>query len=422
MDATPHYLRALAKRLAESMADTPVALLSGPRQAGKSTLARALAQAHNMPYLTLDDDAVRLSAQEDALGFLRHVDAAVIDEVQRAPSLLLAIKKSVDEDRRPGRFLLTGSANLMALPTVADSLAGRMETLTLLPLSQAEIAAGPGRAPANWLDAAFAGDFLQPQPQGQAEMDLIDRVLRGGYPELLSRATERRRVTWAQQYIQALMLRDVRDVAQIDKLDQLPRLLRALAQTAGQMCNYSQLGAQLGLDGKTVARYTAVFEHMYLLTRIEVWAGNRLKRMMKTPKLQFLDSGLLAALMGLGRAEVLRDRTRFGHLLESFVFAELLKSSHSADGAYHLMYYRDAAQHEVDVVIENAAGDLLGIEIKATASVREADLRGLKTLAAASGAAFKRGVVLYDGEHTLPLGHDLWALPISSLWGHSKSN
>ena len=412
-----HYARAMTGRLTESMQDTPVVLLSGPRQAGKSTLARAVAQAQNMPYLTLDEDAVRLSAQEDALGFLRNLDIAVIDEVQRAPSLLLAIKKSVDENRRPGRFLLTGSANLMALPTLADSLAGRMETLTLLPLSQAEIEATPEHRPVNWLDAAFAGAFLQPRPPREASMGLLERVLRGGYPELLVRPTERRRLAWAQQYIQALMQRDVRDVAQIDKLDHLPRLLRALAQTAGQMCNYSQLGAQLGLDGKTVARYTAVFEHMYLLTRVEVWAGNRLKRMVKTPKLQFLDSGLLAALMSLSSAEVGRERTRFGHVLESFVFSELLKSSHSADGLYHFMYYRDTAQYEVDIVIENAAGEVLGIEVKATASVREADLRGLKQLAAAAGPAFKRGVVLYDGEHTLPLGNGLWALPLSSLWG-----
>lgn len=417
MNAALSYTRALTQRLSESMLDTPVTLLSGPRQAGKTTLARALAQARNMSYLTLDDDAVRLSAKEDALGLLRSLDRAVIDEVQRAPQLLLAIKKSVDEDRRPGRFLLTGSANLMALPSAADSLAGRMETLTLLPLSQAEIEAAPNIRPSNWLDSAFAGEFLQPRPQRGAGISLVERVLRGGYPELLSRPTERRRLAWAQQYIQALIQRDVRDVANIDKLDQLPRLLRALAQTAGQMCNYSQMGAQLGLDGKTVARYTAVFEQMYLLTRVEVWAGNRLKRMVKTPKLQFLDSGLLAALMGLGSAEVGRERTRFGYVLESFVFSELLKSSHSAEGAYHLMYYRDTAQYEVDVVVESAAGGLLGIEVKATASVREADLRGLKQLAAAAGAAFKRGVVLYDGEHILPLGENLWAVPLSSLWG-----
>lgn len=417
MPSTDVYARAITLRLDEAMQDTPVVMLAGPRQAGKTTLAHKVAQAHGLRYLTLDDDATRLSAQEDAAGLVRSLDRAVIDEVQRAPSLLLALKKAVDEDRRPGRFLLTGSANLMALPTVADSLAGRMETLTLLPLSQAEMASHPDGVGGNWVDAVFSGDFLQAAPAAAVGADLVARVLRGGYPELVRRPTERRRQAWAQQYLQALIQRDVRDVAGVDKLDQLPQFLRALAQTAGQLCNYSQLGAQLGLDGKTVARYIAIFEQMYLLQRIPVWARNRLSRMTKTPKLQFLDAGLLASLIGLGEVQVARDRSRFGHVLETFVFAELLKACHSADGPYALMYYRDVNQYEVDVVIENAVGALVGVEVKATASVREADFRGLKKMQEAAGAAFQCGLVLYDGLEALPMGPQLWAMPLASLWG-----
>ena len=405
------YPRRIEQRLAEALLDTPVVLLAGPRQAGKTTLVRQLA-AKGLRYLTLDDELTLLAARADPVGLIRSLDRAVIDEIQRAPQLLLAIKKSVDEDRRPGRFLLTGSANLMALPLVADSLAGRMETLSLLPLSQTEI---EGHS-ANWIDQAFAGQLLKTDALALGDA-LTDRVLRGGYPEAITRDSAKRRMAWARQYVDALIQRDVRDVAGIDKLDQLPRFLNALAQTAGQMCNYSQLAGQVGLDGKTAARYAGVFETMYLLKRVDVWARNRLSRVVKTPKLQFIDAGLLAMLMNLGIEEVRRDRSRFGQVLETFVFGELLKHTTSAEGDYQLLYYRDADKVEVDIVIENAAGQLVGVEVKASATVKASDLRGLRQLAALAGDQFNMGVLLYDGAETLPLGDGVWAAPLSSLWG-----
>jgi predicted AAA+ superfamily ATPase len=340
------------------------------------------------------------------------LDRAVIDEIQRAPELLLAIKKSVDEDRRPGRFLLTGSANLMALPTVADSLAGRMETLSLLPLSQSEI---EGQR-TNWIDNAFAGKILQ-NGVNHPERSLAQRVLKGGYPEALSRISAKRRQAWATQYLEAIIQRDVRDFAGINKLDELPRFLRALAQTSGQMCNYAKLGGEVRLDGKTAAKYINIFEQMYLLKRVNVWASNRLNRLVKTPKLQFIDSGLLAALLNLSIEEISENRTRFGHVLETFVFGELLKHTTTSDDRYSLMYYRDTEKVEVDVVIENAKGQLIGVEVKAAATVKASDFHGLKKLAALAGNRFKMGVLLYDGHETLPVGDGLWAAPISTLWG-----
>jgi uncharacterized protein len=405
------YPRLIKSRVVEAMADTAVVLLAGPRQAGKTTLVRQLAD-QDMRYLTLDDELTLLAAREDPVGMVRSLDRAVIDEIQRVPQLLPAIKKSVDKDRRPGRFLLTGSANLMLMPTVADSLAGRMETLTLLPLSQSELHG----TSVNWLDRTFAGQL----PETATTLlggDLVDAVLRGGYPEAVSRATARRRVAWARQYTAALVERDVRDVAGIDKLDHLPRFLRALAQMAGQMCNYTHLGGQVGLDSKTAARYIGVFEQMYLLKRIEVWARNRLSRVVKTPKVQFVDSGLLSTLLDLTGDAVQQDRSRFGLVLENFVFAELLKHASTAEGEYRLLYYRDHDQLEVDLVIENAAGQLVGVEIKAAATVRESDLRGLKRLATVAGDAFSLGVILYDGVENLPLGDRLRAAPLSTLWG-----
>jgi len=404
--------RQIETRLLEALQDTPVVLLAGPRQAGKTTLVKQIAERQGLRYLTMDDGLALLSAKEDPTGFIRSIDCVVIDEIQRAPQLLLAIKKSVDEDRRPGRFLLTGSANLMALPTVADSLAGRMETLHLLPLSQSEMALQS----ANWIDSAFAGRILQLSEASEGS-DLVQRVLCGGYPEAVSRPTPRRRAAWAKQYMDAIIQRDVRDISGIEKIDQLPRFLNALAQTAGQMCNYAQLGGQVGLDAKTAASYLGIFEQMYLLQRVKVWARNRLSRVVKSSKLQFLDSGLLTALLELSTEEVEKNRTRFGNVLETFVFSELLKHTTTADSTYKLLYYRDADKVEVDVVIENSAGQLVGVEVKASATVNQHDLKGLKKLAKLSGDQFKMGVLLYDGQETLPMGNNIWAAPISTLWG-----
>jgi len=411
MNTAPLIPRLIQPRIAEAMHDTPVVLLAGPRQAGKTTLVRQIAQS-GLRYLTLDDEVTLLSARNDPVGMIRSLDRAVIDEIQRAPALLLAIKKSVDEDRRPGRFLLTGSANLMAMPTVADSLAGRMETLTLLPLSQGELEG----AKTNWLDSVFAGQLPQPGSAARSD-DLVGRVSRGGYPEAMSRPTFKRRTAWARQYLDAMIQRDVRDVSGIEKLDKLPRFLSGLAQTAGQICNYTQLGGQVGLDGKTASSYISVFERMYLLKRVDAWARNRLSRVVKSPKLQFIDSGLLSALLDLTPDEVAKDRTRFGNVLETFVFGELLKHATTADADYRLLYYRDADKVEVDVVVENSAGHVVGVEVKASATVKEGDLRGLRKLVGLAGDSFKMGVVLYDGDETMPLGNGIWAAPLSTLWG-----
>jgi len=270
---------------------------------------------------------------------------------------------------------------------------------------------------ANWLDSAFSGSLPVPD-QLRVGNDLIEAVLRGGYPESVSRSTVRRRMAWSRQYIDALIQRDVRDLADIDRLDTLPRFLRALAQVSGQLCNYSQLGGQLQLDHKTAARYTGLFEQMFLLRRIEVYSSNRLNRVVKTPKLQFIDSGLLATLLDLSPAVAGQDRTRFGNVLETFVYGELRKHAATAEGDYRLLYYRDHDQYEVDLVIEDTGGHLIGGEVKAAATIKENDLKGLKRLASATGDRFKMGVVLYDGVESIPLGEHLCAAPISTLWGN----
>jgi hypothetical protein len=330
--------------------------------------------------------------------------------VQRAPELLLAIKKAVDEDRRPGRFLLTGSSNLMTLPQVSDSLAGRMEVVTLLPLARSELRS---REP-GFLNAALAGELVSP-PAVQVGTALVEAVLAGGYPEMLRREEARRRA-WARAYVQAIVSRDVRDLASVEKLDHLPKLLRALALHAGQLINFSLVGGQLALDDKTVRKYTAIFEQLYLVRRLEPWHSNRMKRLVKTPKLHFLDSGLLAGLTGITGAAIVRNRTLLGPLLETYIFAEIMKQATWLDQSCTLHHYRDKEQNEVDIVIEGEDGGVVGVEVKATASVRASDFKGLRKLAAVCGDTFRLGVVLYDGETIVPFGDRLFAAPVSCLW------
>jgi predicted AAA+ superfamily ATPase len=403
--------RFAADRIVEALGDTRVVLLAGPRQSGKTTLARALAGA-GRTYLTLDDATTLAAAQADPVGLIRGVDVAIIDEVQRAPDLLLAIKEAVDRDGRPGRFLLTGSANLMTLPRVADSLAGRMEIIRLLPLAQAEIL---GDTRPSFLSSLFSG---RPPQVGEVRLgsELVERVLAGGYPEALARNSWARRQDWHLNYVDAVIQRDVRDVAQIDQLDRMPRLLRALAEHSGQLVNHSGVGAAFNLNHVTTQRYTGVFEQLFLVRTLPPWSNNALSRLIKTPKLHFLDSGLLAALRNLTPERIAADRTPFGAVLESFVFGEVLKLTAWDTDRYAISHFRDKSGDEVDIVMENRAGEVVGLEIKASATVRGSDFNGLRKLRSAVGDRFKFGAVLYDHADSIPFGEDLAAVPLSALW------
>lgn len=417
------YSRNLRSRLAIVLKDTPVVLINGPRQAGKTTLVKELSSPARA-YLTLDDSAVLQVARNDPQGFIQRLDTVVLDEVQRVPELLLAIKFAVDMDRRPGRFLVTGSADLMSLPRVADSLAGRVEVLTLLPLAGAEMTGSAGR----WLDEVFhalhRNETLPSVPQTGAVQHtgagLERRVLQGGYPEALKRTSTARRNAWARAYIDAIIQRDVRDITSVEKLSLMPKLLFALAQMSGQLCNYTQLGGQLGLDAKTVNKYLTILEQLFQVRRVPAWTGRALSRVVKTPKVQFLDSGLLCSLLALNDDSFVRDRSMLGHVLECFVYGEILKQCTWSSDTYEVMMYRDRDQVEVDFVIENRPLGIMGVEVKAAASIQAADFAGLKTLAAAAGGQFLGGILLYDGIHTLPFGSvggkPLWAMPLSTLW------
>ncbi len=402
--------RPIEERIRRDLRDTRVVLLAGPRQAGKTTLAKKLA-GKDMKFLTLDDPTTLSAAQADPAGFVRGLDRAVIDEVQRVPGLLIAIKQSVDEDPRPGRFLLTGSANLMVLPQMADSLAGRMSVIDLLPLSAAEVMRYSG----GFLERVFKG--ASPEATKTLVGDgLRDLVLAGGYPEARARATWQRQRAWCLDYAKAIVERDVREVAQVDKLRELPKLLRALAHHSGQIINNTKISSSLGITHVTAQRYTGIFEQLYLLRHLPAWSGGGLARLTRTPKLHFLDSGLLAALRGVTPASLAENRTEFGAVLESFVYSELLKQAAWEDGRFEFSHFRDKEQHEVDVVIEDDTRGVVGVEVKASATVTAKDFTGLRLLSEATGRRFRSGIVLYDGKTTVPFGERLWAAPLSSLW------
>lgn len=406
----PRYRRFAEDRIRTALGDTPVVALNGPRQSGKTTLVRQLA-GKDRTYLTLDDATTLEAARRDPVGFVRELDTAIIDEVQRAPELLLAIKKSVDEDRRPGRFLLTGSAHILTIPRVEDSLAGRMEVVSLYPLSRAEVI---GRRP-TFLSRIFQGRVPAPVEALTGD-DLIQQVLTGGYPEALSRSSKARHQAWCRAYVKALIERDVREIAAVEKLALVPSLFEALAQFSGQLLNLSEIGGRLGLDHKTVDRYTHVLGHLFLVRRLRPWFKNGFTRLIKTPKIHVLDTGLLASMRRLDVSQLRADRNALGPLFESFVHGEIVKQCAWSDDDLRLSHYRDKDQVEVDVVIENGANEMVGIEVKAAASVQSRDFHALERLARANGNRFKCGVVFYDGDSVLPFGQKLFAAPFPSLW------
>ncbi len=404
------YPRFVEHRVREALTDTRVVLICGPRQSGKTTLARRVAGT-DMPFVTLDDATVLDAATTDPVGFVRALDRAVVDEIQRAPGLILAIKAAVDNDPRTGRFLLTGSANLMTLPRVGDSLAGRISIIRLLPLAQAEVRGDSPR----FLDQVFAG-----VPPDVTSLivgdDLVETVLAGGYPEALTRTAWHRRRDWHLDYVEAIVQRDVRDIASVEQLSSMARLLRILAERSGQLVNYSGLGTPVGMNHVTTRKYIGVLENLFLVHALPAWHMNTLKRLGKAPKLHFLDAGLLAALRDLSPSRLRRDRTPFGPVLETFVFGELLKLAGWSDDRYTFSHFRDKERNEVDIVLEDGSGQVAGVKVKASATVSAGDFSGLRRLAHACGDRFALGLVLYDHDRVVPFGDRMLAVPVSALW------
>jgi predicted AAA+ superfamily ATPase len=414
------YSRNLSRRLLEALSDTPVVLLHGARQSGKSTLARAIASGpHPARYISLDDATSLAAASADPQGFVRGLEGpVVVDEVQRAPGLFLAIKQAVDEDRVPGRFLLTGSANVLLLPQLAQTLVGRLEVLTLWPLSQGEI---DGRRE-GLIDALF-GEVPPFSPEtAEPQTGVWPRIRRGGYPEALARPTADRRDAWFGAYVTTLLQRDIRDLASIEGLADLPRLLGLVAANAGNLVSFAELSRDAGIAQTTLKRYLALLETSFLVQRLPPWSANLGKRLIKTPKLYLGDTGLAAHLLGWGEDERSEEGRDAGRLLENFVFMELTKAINWSRVQPRLYHFRAASGSEVDFVLEDRSGRCVAIEVKAGTSLGEKDFSGLKALRDALGERFRCGVVLYAGSEPVPFGRGLFALPLQHLWtAHSTA-
>jgi len=406
--------RHIARRAHAALQDTPVVFLQGPRQAGKTTLTESLRSAgYDASYVTLDDTLTLKAALDDPDGFIAGLpERVVIDEVQRAPDLFRAIKASVDRRRKPGRFLLTGSAQALVLPKVAESLAGRMEVLTLWPFSQGEI---EGR-PEGFIDACFAPEFPLPRLRAEGWPALAERVARGGFPAVMARATGARRTAWFEAYVQTILARDVRELANVAGLRELPTLLRLAATRAMGLLNFADLGRDATMPTTTLARYWAMLEAVFLVGSLRPWSANLGQRMVKAPKVAFGDSGLLCHLLDLDAARLRGDALMAGAALEAFVAGELTRQRGWSEIRASLFHYRNHDQQEVDFVLEDPRGRLVGIEVKKTASPGGHDFKGLRHLQAVAGKRFHRGILLHAGSESIPFGPSLCALPVSALW------
>lgn len=404
--------RGLQSSLAVALEDTPVVTILGPRQCGKSTLAANLDP--DRLFISLDDAAYLKLALDDPQGFISELPERVtVDEVQRAPHLTLAIKRSVDHNRRPGRFILTGSANLLRLPQLADSLAGRMECLNLYPLSESEKAQAPGCFLARWLDGKIKPQFVgSKEPESSS---LPERLLLGGYPQACRRSIPRAQ-SWLHQYVESIIERDVQDVAQVKDGGDLAKLMVLLAERTATLLNVSELASTLGRARQTVENHLAILEKLFLIRRLPAWHQNATKRMVKTSKIHVCDSGLAAALSELQPEEWLTGRPRFGHLLESFIVQQLIAQAGWTYPQLRFWHYRDKDKNEVDCVITRGRR-IWGVEIKLSQSVSRIDTKGLQKLASYAKDNFQTGIVFYDGNDILPLGDDRFlAVPIAKLW------
>lgn len=415
------FPRYSAKKLDQVMQHMRVCLVVGPRRSGKTTLVTSYSRANeregsDREYFSLDDPATLSLARSDPEGFIESLPPYVtIDEVQNAIDIILPIKMSVDADQRPGRFLLTGSANVMLLPRLADSLAGRMSITNLLPLAQAEI---ERRTDSNLIDEVFDPKF-KPQIRtiGEPRNDTLARVLTGGYPEAVSRSNNLSEMSqWFDSYTDSILRRDIRDIVSVEKVFDMDRLLRLLASRNTGLINYADLSRSLGLAQTTIKRYFYLLELVFLVRRVPAWHKNIGVRSIKSPKVYFTDTGLWANLIDAGAGKVMGDTSLTGSAFENFVGIEIAKLAEASRTRPTLYHWRSKQSHKVDIVLESGGGTVIAVEAKASASVDASDLKGIKKLRDGIKGNFLRGMVIYTGKNILPLESDIWAIPVTALW------
>lgn len=391
------------EKVQDALSDTPVVAIVGPRQCGKSTLAREFES--DRTYLTLDDPNDLEFAKTNPLGFLKtHGSGLIIDEIQRAPELFLPLKKVVDENRKPGSYLLTGSANVLLLPKIADSLAGRMEVIDLLPLSQSEIAEKEG----DWIQSLFGDDWHT----SEYPESLESRIVRGGFPEIVQR-NPKRRDAWFESYVRTLLDRDVRDIANIDGLVFLPKLLRLLAIKAGEPLNISTLSRETGIAHTTLTRYLDLLKALYLTHDVRAWSSDLTVRLAKSPKSYLVDSGLACYLSGANELRIKSDATLRRSLVETYLASELKKLVSQSSAGAELYHLRTVKNREVAFLIESRNGSVIAVDIEDAPSVSEQSIQKMEYVKEIVGDSFHLGLILHTGTEKRPIREKIWSLPLT---------
>ncbi len=408
------YRRSLLNPILDALSDTPVIFLRGARQSGKSTLVQMIADGpHPSRYVTLDNAGILSAAGSDPTGFIAGIEKpVVIDEAQRIPELLLSIKEDVDRHRHPGRYILTGSADIMTVPKVADALTGRMELLTLWPFSMAEIVGHES----NLVDSLYSETFdrsLYPSTSFQ----LYERMVAGGFPEPSQRKSHRRRQAWFESYLSTLLDRDIRSLSNIQDLTAVPRLLKLLAARTSTLHNQSEISRSGGIPNSTLTRYLSLLKSTFLVQELPAWSTNLGKRLVKAPKLFMVDTGLTCALLGLDEEGLKQGGEVAGRVFENFAVLEVFKHASWAERPVRLYHFRSQRGQEVDIVLEDSRGRVVGIEVKLSASPSPRDFSGLKTLQEHLGKRFVRGVLVHTGREVIPFGERLHAVPVQYLVG-----
>lgn len=409
-----YYARNTNNEITNSLKELPIVFINGARQTGKSTLVEhLLATKYSSNYISLDDLSNLSAATKDPLNFINNLSLpATIDEIQRAPELFLPIKKLVDAKNKNGMLILTGSANVLTMPKVSDSLAGRMVVHTLWPLSQGEIRGQKEK----FIDLSFGNHpFLSPKHELSFK-ELNTMLLVGGYPRSLRITATKERSNWFNSYIDAILQRDVKELTNIERLTELPYLLNVIAGRAANLSNLADLGRVLKISHTTLKRYYMLLKMIFFVVELLPWSTSHEKTLIKTPKVFLNDTGLLCHLLRYDDTSFTNDRSKLGPVLENFVVMELIKQKAWSKNQPHLYHFRTKAGQEVDVVLEGKNKKIVGIEVKAASSVNSRDFAGLEKLAEIAADNFTKGIVLYLGKQVIPFGKNLFAVPIQMLW------
>jgi uncharacterized protein len=413
-----HFARRLERLVLERLREEPALLLQGPRSVGKSTLLRAIATANGVSVVDLDDPATRDAVRLDPSLYAGGDRPVLIDEYQKVPTILDAIKAELNQSSAPGQFVLTGSTRYDALPTIAQSLTGRLHRLTAHPLTQAEL---EGRA-TNIVTTLFDApqELRTASPSKTTRGDYIHRIVRGGFPLALARSNTASRNRWFDDYLALTLERDAREVRELHRSSRLPRLLERLAGQTGQVLNVSKAGQAAGLEANTAGDYVRVLEALFLVHQLPAWGKTLTSRSTKSPKIHVLDSGVAARLLRLSEDKLAnRDATsltELGHLLETFVVNELLRHVSWLEATFTVGHWRTHDGDEIDLILERDDGKIVAVEVKATTRVGDEAYGALRKLRAAVGERFFAGVVLHLGEHSLRAEKGIYAAPVDALW------